>query len=480
MPKRIKVCMVSPYSYPLFNSACQGAFGGSEVRVSIIAKRLALNPELDVSLIVFDHGQPEVENIEGVTVYAWKERPDPVNGIGGSTQEYDGKTESEIEISETVNRSKAEVGLISRLITPLFLRLYWGIKWRTLSLYHGRLVFWRSVKFLNILYLMIRTPNEFARIYGIDSKLSEAYRSIIELDRIGNYSIYKRNIAIYEKVDADIYIIPGNSEITGEVAYFSKKRGKKSILLAGSDMDYDPEYKAQPQLYNRYGSPHSLLVYAIATVDVHSVQNERQAELLAEHYGRDSTIIKNPIDLTPIDESVIPPGDILWVGKSDTIKRPEIILELARRMPTVKFTLIMTRSNGEIHTSILAAADSLSNVRVIEYVPFKEIEPYFAAHRILINTSTIEGFPNTFLQSIKFGHPVVSLNVDPGSMLSVYGCGGICNGSFEEMVDQVNELLVDQEKYSKTALNCLKYIKEFHDQELIIGQYVQLITSLTR
>jgi glycosyltransferase involved in cell wall biosynthesis len=112
-------------------------------------------------------------------------------------------------------------------------------------------------------------------------------------------------------------------------------------------------------------------------------------------------------------------------------------------------------------------------------VPFKDIEPYFAAHRILINTSTIEGFPNTFLQSIKYGHPVVSLNVDPGAMLSAHGCGGICKGDFEKMVGQVNELLQDNEAYSKTALNCLKYIKEFHDQEMIIGRYVQLIRSIT-
>jgi glycosyltransferase involved in cell wall biosynthesis len=479
MQKRIKVCLVSPYSYPLFNPECKGAFGGSEVRVSIIAKRLALNPELDVSLIVFDHGQPEVENIDGVTVYAWKERPGPVMGMDVSNQQQAGNIESELIISTSGNTSKTEFGVIGRLISPLIFRLYRGIKWRVLSLYHGRLVFWRSVKFLNLLYLLVRRPNEFARMYGIDSKLSEAYRSILELDRIGNYSIYKRNLKIYEKVDADLYIIPGNSEITCEAAYFSKKKRKKSILLAGSDMDYDPEYKAKPELYNRYGSPHSVLVYAIATVDVHSVQNERQAELLADHYGRESTIIKNPIDLTPIDASVIPKGDILWVGKSDTIKRPEIILEIVRRMPTVSFTLIMTRSNAEIHASALAAGESLSNVRIIEYVPFKDIEPYFAAHRILINTSTIEGFPNTFLQSIKYGHPVVSLNVDPGAMLSAHGCGGICKGDFEKMVGQVNELLQDNEAYSKTALNCLKYIKEFHDQEMIIGRYVQLIRSIT-
>lgn len=462
MSKKIKVCLVSLYSYPLFNSAFQGAFGGAEVRVSIIAKRLALNPELDVSLIVFDHGQPEVEKIEGVTIYSRNGCPSPVNRMGGSNQHPSEKIQSQEPISKSAIKLKVGLGVISKIIKLIIIRLYR-----------------HSIKFLNILYLLVKKPNEFARLYGIDNRLFDTYRSVIELDRIGNYSIYQHNLTIYEKVDADVYIIPGNSEITVEVAYFCKIKKKKSILLTGSDMDYDAEYKLKPELYNQYGSLHGAMAYAIATVDVHSVQNERQAELLAENYGRVSTIIKNPIDLTPIDVSVITQGDILWVGKSDKIKRPAIVLELARRMPTVKFTLIMTYSNGEIHDSTLAIGESLSNVRIVEYVPFKEIEQYFVAHRILINTSAIEGFPNAFLQSSKYGRPVVSLNVDPGSMLSAHGCGVICNGDFEKMVVQVNDLLQDHEKYSKIALKCLKYIKSFHDQDVIIGKYLQLIRSMT-
>lgn len=479
MSKKIKVCLVSLYSYPLFNPACQGLFGGSEVRVSIIARGLAQIPELDVSLVVFDYGQPEIERIDGVNIYAWKDRAGPRKEQGDTDQLVAENTATFPDSqSESAGALLARFGRPGRIVRHLVRRLYWGVKWRALSLYHGRLVLWRSVKILNLLLLLLRNPNEFARLYGLDSKIAEAYRRIIELDRIGNYSIYRRNISIYKKVDADLYIIPGSSEITAEVAYFCRKNRRKCIQLAGSDMDYDPEYKRNPGGYNRYGSPHSAMIYAIEAVDAHAVQNERQAQLLSENYGRNSVIIKNPIDLAPIGGPALPGRDILWVGKSDSIKRPEIILELARRMPECTFTLIMMASNAEIHQAALAEEERLPNVRIIEYVPFAEIERYFAAHRLLINTSTIEGFPNTFLQSIKYGHPVVSLRVDPGRTLTEHQCGGWANDNFEEMHRLTKQLLEDPEFYAQTSRNCLEYIREFHDRDRVISRYVEMINSV--
>ena len=511
MSKKIKVCLVSLYSYPLFNSACQGIFGGSEVRVSIIARGLAINPDLDVNLIVFNYGQPEVERIDGVTVYAWKERLGPKNNPDDQDQDQDqGKKEdsavSSYEQSETVapppsffHSSQLKIrhllrrlylGIKWRLLSnyvgqliPLKIsyfarRLHWGIKWRLQSLYNRLMVKLRSIRILNLVIFLLRNPYKFTRLNAIVKESAEEFRGSIELDRIGNFSIYQRNIAMYEKVDADLYIVPGNSELTAEIAYFCKIYKKKSILLAGSDMDYDPQYKINPSGHNRYGSPHNVMTYAIDAVDAHSVQNERQAELLLEAYGRNSTIIKNPISMKAIGGTPLPERDILWVGKSDTIKRPEIVLDMARRMPEFSFTIIMVRSNKEIHSQILRMKEELSNVKIIEYVPFEEIERYFAAHRILINTSTIEGFPNTFLQSIKYGRPVISLKVDPGSVLSSHGCGGCADGDFEKMFKLTNYLLQDDDEYELTRRKCLSYISEYHDHDRVVARYVELIRMM--
>ena len=66
--RKAKLCIVSPYAYPLFNPAYRKShFGGWEVRVSLIAKELAKYERFDVSMIVWDHGQPHTEYRNGVT-----------------------------------------------------------------------------------------------------------------------------------------------------------------------------------------------------------------------------------------------------------------------------------------------------------------------------------------------------------------------------------------------------------------------------
>ncbi|MFM8395820.1 MAG: glycosyltransferase family 4 protein, partial [Acidobacteriota bacterium] len=263
------------------------------------------------------------------------------------------------------------------------------------------------------------------------------------------------------------------------IAFFCAGAHRKSILLAGSDMDFDQAYRLNPAGRNVYGTPHHLMAYAIGAVDAHIVQSRQQAELLAANYGRRSLVVRNPIDL---DKRCSPdPGgmrDLLWVGKSDPVKRPELLLEMARQMPEVSFTMILTTSNRSIHDAILAAARELSNVEIVEYVPFAEVESYFASHRALVNTSTIEGFPNTFLQSMKYGHPVATLQVDPESIIARHGCGVSGAGDLGTLIELTGELLRHPPRYEELAQNCQRYVREFHDLERIVAQYADIIESV--
>lgn len=67
----MKICFFSLYAYPLFNLNSDGPFGGAEVRCSFIAKALAQIPGFEVSIIVFDEGQPDNEIIDNVRIVRW-------------------------------------------------------------------------------------------------------------------------------------------------------------------------------------------------------------------------------------------------------------------------------------------------------------------------------------------------------------------------------------------------------------------------
>lgn len=413
------MCITSPWNYPLFNPNCQSPFGGWEVRIALIAKELARRGSFHVTLIVGDHGQSHVENKDGVSLITWRGRTIwgiPVPDSGPSVSAH------EASLAGSINR---------------------GMRTILTSLKAG---------------LQQATP-----LSG----------------RVGPYAISPEMISIYDEVGADIYMVPGNSQYSGEVAFYCHQRGKKYAFLSGSDFDYYPEYKLYPDQNDLYGVPHALKTYAIETAAVHIVQNERQAVLLKDGYGRFSEIIMNPIDTKPL----FPPGTdartILWVGKSDErVKRPLMLLDLARRLPEFEFMIIMNFAQQDTHDECVRRAKELPNVTMLERVPYALIESYFANARLHLNTSLFEGFPNTFLQAAKYGVPTISLQVDPGFMLSRHGCGLVCAGDFSKLETGTRDLMNDRALRDQIGQRALDYVRAHHDKDVIIPRYEQVLSSV--
>ena len=66
--KPVRVCFVSPKTYPLFNPAAEGYFGGAEVDLYLIGTELAKDEGFEVSFVTADYGQADNEVIDDVTV----------------------------------------------------------------------------------------------------------------------------------------------------------------------------------------------------------------------------------------------------------------------------------------------------------------------------------------------------------------------------------------------------------------------------
>lgn len=418
IPQKLnKVCFVSLYTYPLFNPENQSPFGGSEVRVAMITKELARRGNLDISVIVFDHGQPHIEIIDNVRIVSWKG----------------------LYCRESVNPSGISVSLYARAMSLIS---------RTIT------------RFIQA----IRPTKNQQPVFG----------------KIGQLTIFQPDISTYDEVDADIYVIVGNGELTAKLAYFCKRKGKKFVLLSGSDMDFDPKIKSNPSYVNSYGVSGYSMQYALENFDLCLVQTEHQQNLLSRNFQKKSMVIRNPVDIRPIFPRQHKPETILWVGKSDQIKRPELVLDLAEIFPQYPFTLILNLSKNEIYADCISRAKTLPNVTILPYVPPDQIEKYFAEARLLVNTSQFEGFPNTFLQAAKYGVPIISLNVDPGGMLSQHGCGKFCEDNFEFLKNGLFELVTNKAGYQKASRNGLEYASKYHDKEKITEQYESAFLSIQK
>jgi len=67
--KKIKVCFVAPKAYEIFNPETGDYVGGAEVDLYYLATEIALDSNFEVSAVVADYGQKEIETIEGVTIF---------------------------------------------------------------------------------------------------------------------------------------------------------------------------------------------------------------------------------------------------------------------------------------------------------------------------------------------------------------------------------------------------------------------------
>ena len=417
-----RVCITLPLAYPLFNNSSKGYFGGWEVRISLIARELAKRGRFEVALLVGDYGQPHVESIDGVKLISWRNRD------------------------------------------------IWGVPPRRNQ---NSILSWNPFPYSSILYnIWHRAQKRFF------STLSAYFPGKI-FSHIDKFRVPQKNIAIYDEINADIYIVPGNSFFSAEVASYCSKREKKYVFLSGSDMDYYSDFKENPKGRDIYSVPHFLKLYCIQRADAHIVQTERQAKMLYDTYNRSCTVIRNPIDINQKFSRNSNPQSILWVGKSDEqVKRPSLVIELARRMPEFQFVVIMNTVHVKTHMEVTRLASELPNITLIEQVPFEEIESYFADARIHLNTSVFEGFPNTYLQAAKYGIPTVSMVVDPDGMLTYHSCGLVCGNNLDQCEETIRRLITSNQVYDELSQNSLQYVRKYHDKDQAAQKYEQALEAV--
>lgn len=65
----LNICALVPKAYPLFNPKIKSVFGGAESQMSLLSKQIAKVKNINVSMVVQDHGQKEEEIIKRVTLH---------------------------------------------------------------------------------------------------------------------------------------------------------------------------------------------------------------------------------------------------------------------------------------------------------------------------------------------------------------------------------------------------------------------------
>lgn len=225
------------------------------------------------------------------------------------------------------------------------------------------------------------------------------------------------------------------------------------------------------------------------------VQSESQLQQARQRFGSRVTLIRNPIDLDNqiswdrgaghLDSGLpvrLPQAQrfVLWIGRSETSnqnhKRPDAYWELARRCPEVPFVAVLNVSNPDRFNELVRTKPP--NLEVIRHVPYGQIDAVFRRAGLLVNTSSAEGFPNTFLQAGKHSVPIVSLAVDPDSILKREGWGVVCDDDLEHMADAVRRLWNDAATLQTMGSRGRAYVEREHDLGDRVAQLAALVAGI--
>jgi glycosyltransferase involved in cell wall biosynthesis len=279
---------------------------------------------------------------------------------------------------------------------------------------------------------------------------------------VNGHRVSPGGIRVFSAVDADVYCAFGASNYAAELAAFCRARGRRAVLFVSSDDNLSRDYAPGDTGLNVYGSRRDLCHYALTRADLVITQTERQREMLKERFGRDSITIRNPIRLgsTPPVESA-GRTHVLWIGKADTVKRPDILLRLAAEFPRVRFTMVLNRAVAGLYERTVAQATP--NLEIREFVPYAESDDLFRRARVLVNTSRFEGFPNTFLQAGKSAVPVLSLEIDPDGFIARNGCGIVAGGDYRRLAEGLAALHEDEPRWRACSASIAAYVRAHHD-----------------
>jgi len=268
-----------------------------------------------------------------------------------------------------------------------------------------------------------------------------------------------------KRADADIYYQRSAGMLTGVVAKFCRVHQKKSIYSGAHNDDF---LLGVPQV--KFKRDKWLFRYGLYYVDNILTQNIEQYRLVKENYGRESVVINN-VYTPPKIRTNNKKGYILWVSTLREFKRPQLFIDLVKSLPQFEFRMVGGEGNGaeELYEKIRSQSENLENLEFCGFVPISEVDSYYDGARLFINTSSSEGFPNSFLQAWARKIPTVSF-FDCGARFDSGEHVSELVTSLQDLIKSTCKFMNRDELWVKRGLQVEKYCIENHTVKFTVSK----------
>jgi glycosyltransferase involved in cell wall biosynthesis len=291
----------------------------------------------------------------------------------------------------------------------------------------------------------------------------------------GYGSAFADMLRAFREIDAEVYLHAGAGVEVGAYALVARLLRRRFIYVVASSADLDrPNGLVTGPLRWLYG-------VGVRLADRVICRTEEQLGWLRERYGRGGLLIRtgHPVTGQRGSESG---RDILWVGRIHPLKQPEMFLDLAERLAGQSCVMVAARDpiHSELWKRVKDRAARMPNLAFYEDVPWSRIGEQFGCAKLFVNTSTYEGFPNTFVQAAMGGVPILSWKVDPDRVLLQHRIGCSAGGSFEELAVVAERLCECEAERLEIGRRAREYGRSHHALERIASEWKELLRSVSR
>jgi glycosyltransferase involved in cell wall biosynthesis len=158
------------------------------------------------------------------------------------------------------------------------------------------------------------------------------------------------------------------------------------------------------------------------------VQTAHQGETLVERFGVEAADIVRNFQPIPSALPTKPQGplQVLWVANFKDVKRPELFVELAAAFASradLRFVMVGRGAGLLRFEPLMARIQGMSNLSYLGEQPVERVYELMSAAAMHVNTSSFEGFPNTFIQAWARGAVVASIAIDPDGCMETQRIG---------------------------------------------------------
>jgi glycosyltransferase involved in cell wall biosynthesis len=164
--------------------------------------------------------------------------------------------------------------------------------------------------------------------------------------------------------------------------------------------------------------------------------------------------------------------DVLWTSNVRRVKRPDRILELAGQLPGVMIHMVGGSQPFEeaLFASVRQGAAAHPNITFHGPLSYRGANAMYDRAKVFVNTSDVEGFPNSYLQAWIRGVPVVTL-LDPDGVIEREGLGVVVK-SPARMGEAVERLLSDAAAWTMASDRCRAFMAREYGEEKVLASYL--------